>query len=487
MKLKNRRLGIKWNLFLSFVLFSAVLLVLLWLFQIVFLDDFYKSIKTATIKSTAQTIAGNIENEDLQTLLDRLAQSNDVSIRIVDESGMQIFKADNVKENPINNLSPGQIEDYLNRAKAADGSVLVEIDLSKFKNDQYKPGSFTGPVPGRDEGMGSSIVYGQSVTLSDGTRQFILLNTFLTPVSSTVDTLRTQLLYITAILVVLSLGLALILSRRIARPIVNINDRSKELAKGNYEVTFQPSGYKEIAELADTLNHAAVELNKVETLRRELIANVSHDLRTPLTMIRGYAEVMRDLPGENNPENVQVIIDEARRLTGLVNDLLDLSKLQTGSQKLNLQTYNLTESIRTILSRYSKLIDQEGYDLIFEADCEAWVNAEELRIDQVLYNLINNAISFTGDDMKVIVRQTVEDGWVKIEVIDSGDGIPSEKLPYIWDRYYKVDKTHRRSVVGTGLGLSIVKGALDLHQALYGVDSDPQTGSLFWFKLPLAR
>lgn len=486
MKLKNRRLGIKWNLFLSFVLFSAVLLVLLWLFQIVFLDDFYKSIKTATIKSTAQTIAGNIENEDLQTLLDRLAQSNDVSIRIVDESGMQIFKADNVKENPINNLSPGQIEDYLNRAKAADGSVLVEIDLSKFKNDQYKPGSFTGPVPGRDEGMGSSIVYGQSVTLSDGTRQFILLNTFLTPVSSTVDTLRTQLLYITAILVVLSLGLALILSRRIARPIVNINDRSKELAKGNYEVTFQPSGYKEIAELADTLNHAAVELNKVETLRRELIANVSHDLRTPLTMIRGYAEVMRDLPGENNPENVQVIIDEARRLTGLVNDLLDLSKLQTGSQKLNLQTYNLTESIRTILSRYSKLIDQEGYDLTFEADCEAWVNAEELRIDQVLYNLINNAISFTGDDMKVIVRQTVEDGWVKIEVIDSGDGIPSEKLPYIWDRYYKVDKTHRRSVVGTGLGLSIVKGALDLHQALYGVDSDPQTGSLFWFKLPLA-
>ena len=487
MKLKNRRLGIKWNLFLSFVLFSAALLVLLWLFQIVFLDDFYKSIKTSTIKSTAQTIAGNIENEDLQTLLDRLAQSNDVSIRIVNESGSLIYRAENVKENPINNLSTAQITDYLNQAKAADGSVLAVIDLSKFRNDQYKPGSFTGPVPGRDEGMGSSIVYGQSVTLSDGTQQFILLNTFLTPVSSTVDTLRTQLFYITAILVVLSLGLALILSRRIARPIVNINDRSKELAKGNYEVTFEPSGYKEIAELADTLNHAAVELNKVETLRRELIANVSHDLRTPLTMIRGYAEVMRDLPGENNPENVQVIIDEARRLTGLVNDLLDLSKLQTGSQKLNKQNYNLTASIRAILGRYSKLIDQEGYDLTFDADGEAWVNAEELRIDQVLYNLINNAISFTGDDMKVIVRQTIEEGWVKIEVIDSGDGIPSEKLPYIWDRYYKVDKAHRRSVVGTGLGLSIVKGALDLHQALYGVDSDPQTGSLFWFKLPLAE
>jgi len=272
--------------------------------------------------------------------------------------------------------------------------------------------------------MGESMVYGQLVALQDGSRQFILLNAILNPVSSTVDTLRSQLLIITGLLVFLSLGLALILSRRVARPIVRINERSKELAKGNYEVSFSASGYKEIAELADTLNHAARELNKVETLRRELIANVSHDLRTPLTMISGYAEVMRDLPGENNPENIQVIIDEARRLTGLVNDLLDLSRLQAGSQNLNKSTYSLTASIRTIISRYGKLIDQEGYDLSFEAAEDARVHADELRIDQVLYNLINNAISYTGDDRKVTVRQTVAGGRVRIEIIDSGDGVP---------------------------------------------------------------
>jgi signal transduction histidine kinase len=204
-------------------------------------------------------------------------------------------------------------------------------------------------------------------------------------------------------------------------------------------------------------------------------------------MISGYAEVMRDLPGENNPENVQVIIDEARRLTGLVNDLLDLSRLQAGSQKLDLQTYSLTDSIRSILDRYSKLIEQEGFNLKFESDQNALVHADELRIGQVLYNLINNAISYTGEDKRVTVRQTVADGWVRVEIIDSGEGIPADQLPHIWDRYYKAEKTHHRAIVGTGLGLSIVKAALELHQVPYGVDCSLDTGSVFWFKLPLAK
>ena len=133
-----------------------------------------------------------------------------------------------------------------------------------------------------------------------------------------------------------------------------------------------------------TLNYAAKELSKVETLRRDLIANVSHDLRTPLTMITGYSEVMRDLPGENTPENVQVIIDEANRLTTLVNDMLDLSKMQSGAQKLSPSFFDLTESVRDILGRYNKLTD---YDIRFTADRDVTVYADELKISQVVYNL----------------------------------------------------------------------------------------------------
>jgi signal transduction histidine kinase len=486
LKRSKPRIGIKWSLFVSFIVFSAAMLILLWLFQIVFLDNFYRGIKTASIKSTAESLISNINNDELPSLVEQLAQNTEACILIIDRDGNKLYSADVRFDCVIHRMPPEQVSKYYDKALAAGGSSIEYFNRNAFRNPVNDEKIFVGPVPRMDDNMNTSLVFARLATRSDGTEVVVLLNTVLTPVSTTVQTLRVQLIYVTAILLGLSLLLALFLSRRIARPIVRINTVSKELAQGNYAVNFATSGYKEVAELADTLNHAARELDKVEQLRRELIANVSHDLRTPLTMISGYAEAMRDLPGENNPENVQVIIDEARRLTGLVNDLLDLSRLQAGSQHLNLAPYNLTESIRKILDRYGRLTDQEGFILTFEADRDVNVVADELRIDQVLYNLINNAINYTGEDKKITVRQTVMADEVLIEVADSGEGIPADQLPHIWDRYYKVDKTHRRAAIGTGLGLSIVKGALELHHAAYGVDSTPDKGSIFWFKLRLA-
>ena len=222
-------------------------------------------------------------------------------------------------------------------------------------------------------------------------------------------------------------------------------------------------------------------------MSRELIANVSHDLRTPLTMIIAYAEVMRDLPGENSPENVQVVIDEAERLTNLVNDLLDISKLQAGVMQKNAAVYNLTESIEAVLERYNKLKEKDGYSILFEYDRKVCVEADEYKIFQVIYNLINNAINYTGEDKTIWVRQLIKGDSVRIEVTDSGEGIAKDALPYVWDRYYKVDKTHKRAVMGTGLGLSIVKNVLELHDAKYGVESELGKGSTFWFELKIAQ
>ena len=259
------------------------------------------------------------------------------------------------------------------------------------------------------------------------------------------------------------------------------------LAEGNYDVRFGVGGYREIAELSDTLSVAAEELSKTGALQRELIANISHDLRTPLTMIGGYAEMMRDIPGENTPENMQIIIDETKRLTSLVNDLLDISKLQSGTQTLSLSDFNLTETIREVIGRFSKLTEQDGWTIDFTASEEVIVNADRTRILQVVYNFINNAITHSGGDKLVEVRQIVSerDGKkvVRIEVTDHGEGIPEENLKYIWDRYYKVDKTHRRAVTGSGLGLSIVKSILEMHHARYGVESEVGKGSTFWFEL----
>lgn len=292
-------------------------------------------------------------------------------------------------------------------------------------------------------------------------------------------------MYITIIMLILALLLALIISKKISKPIIEINTAAKKLAKGDYNVKFVEGEYKEISELGNTLNYAAKELSINENLRRELIANISHDLRTPLTMITGYAEIMRDLPGENSQENIQIIIDEAKRLTSLVNDVLDISKLESGMQPLKLVEFNLTSSIKDILERYAKFTDQNGYTIRFIHDDDANIYADELRISQVIYNLVNNAITYTGKDKLIIVKQSCSESKVTIEIIDTGDGIPQDKLPYIWDRYYKVSKEHKRAAIGTGLGLSIVKTILDQHHAQYGVKSTVGQGSIFWFELAL--
>jgi len=484
-KLHLRRPGIKWSLFASFLAFSLILVALLWMFQVVFLDRFYRTVKTAQIRRIAATVADNINHSELNTLIDRIAEQGDLSIRIFTVSGSDLASIEIGPASLINHLALTDLFSLYDKTVAAGGEYLEFYNRASFDNDRYDERKFVGNVPPPTDNLLTSLIFCRQVTLDNGTSAVILLNTMLSPVTATVDTLRIQLVYVSLILIILSLGLALLLSRRIARPIVQINEQSKQMAAGDYSVRFAAGDYREIGELADTLNQTVVELGRVEALRRELIANISHDLRTPLTMIRGYAEVMRDLPGENSPENVQVIIDESNRLTSLVNSILDLSKLQSGASQFEPTDYDLTESIRDIIARVGKLTEAEGYQIAYAANEQAVVHADAARIEQVLYNFLTNAIHYAGPDHQIEVRQTVRAGWVRIEVVDHGEGIPEDQLQHIWERYYKSDKLHRRAVMGNGLGLSIVRQILEQHGARYGVDSRPGEGSTFWFELPV--
>lgn len=477
-KLQFKKVSIKWRIFGYFAVFTAAILGLLWVFQVIFLDDFYKAIKIREIQTSAQTLAKHVDSGDFPTAIQSIAQSTQTSILVSSASGARLYEED-VQPNGI--------------FQQFSGRVLSQIYLvvSNEPNQTLFERSDTG---GKDDSAAEelrsrqrrlvSMLHAQIVKRADGSSVLILLNSTVSPVDATVNTLRIQLVYITMIMLVMGLVLALILAKHISHPIVEINATAKALGEGKYEVSFDENGYREAAELARTLNYAAAELNKTETLRRDLIANVSHDLRTPLTMITGYSEVMRDLPGENTPENVQIIIDEATRLTTLVNDMLDISKLQSGTQPFTRTEFNLTQSIRTILLRYAKLTD---YNITFEAQEDVFVDADELKISQVVYNLVNNAITYTGADRVVAIRQELLDGKVRVEVRDTGEGIPQDKLGDIWDRYYKVDKAHKRAQIGTGLGLSIVKTILDLHGGAYGVRSREGSGSTFWFELTIVK
>ena len=476
--------SIRWKVFLYLMGFVGVLLVLLWTFQIVFLEDFYTAIKVRSIQTQVDTITENINDSDLQNLLDHISWTDNFLIRVVDPSGETLAQAGVSRDEMEVHSDPEQLRrDF---ARTQDKGVLVEdrkINLNKLETGGKKL-VFKGEVVPMKQPM-QLITYREIVQKSDGQPVMVVIDSMLTPLAGTVETLRVQLIYISALMVMLAAGMAVLLSRKVARPIVSINAAAKELAKGQYDVTFAGGGYQEVDELAGTLNYAAQELGKTDQLRRELVANVGHDLRTPLTLITGYAEVMQDLPGENTPENLQIIIDEARRLSALVSDILDLSKLESGVQKMDWQPVALTQSIRGILTRYGCLVGQDGYQIHLDTQEEVWVEGDAVRLEQVLYNLVNNAIHYTGPDKSITITQTVADGWVTVTVADTGEGIAPEQLPLIWDRYYKIDKNHRQTAVGSGLGLSIVKGVLEQHHARYGVDSVVGEGSRLWFALPV--
>jgi signal transduction histidine kinase len=482
LKQNNKKLSIKWRLFIYLSIFTAVTLLLLWLLQVVLLDSIYKTIKIDRIKLSAESIGKNIDDDDLQELIERISQDSDISVIVVDEAGKLLHSSETIPGSFINRMTASQFYSLIENAQL-NGGAYMESTGRKVIRDEWNNNGFSKLVNPQSRGMIESIVYTKLVTKNNGIQVAIVLNAIISPVNATVQTIRIQLIFVTIIMLIFALVLALIISKKISKPIIRINTSSKELAKGNYQVHFDTIGYREIAELGETLNYATIELSKTENLRRELIANISHDLRTPLTMITGYAEIMRDLPGENIPENLQIIIDEAKRLETLVDDMLDISKLRAGVKELNIEEYNFTESIRNILKRYVKLIKQDGYTIKFIYDSDVLVKADELKISQVIYNLINNSITHTGKNKSVIVRQSINNGKVRLEVIDTGEGIPEDKFKDIWDRYYKVDIEHKRAKVGTGLGLSIVKTILEMHHATYGVKSDMGQGSIFWFEL----
>lgn len=472
--------SIKWRLFGYLVLFIAIPVALLWFFQIAFLEQFYTRIKVNDVEDAAATIVDNIENEDIGSLIDRVAHANDVSIGVYESDGTPLYSSSFGPESGVPMDTQSVVQYYLD-AQANNGSLLQYFMKPPIPDLEYP--EFVGKFPPHSQRMGKSIAYARLVSTTDGQQKLVLVNTVITPVDATVRTLRAQLIYTTLILLILSLFLAVLMSRRISRPIIKTTAAAKQLAKGNYHTVFEAHGYSEIVELSKTLNFAASEMSKVERLRQELISNVSHDLRTPLTMITGYSEMMRDIPGENTPENVQIIIDEASRLSQLVSDMLDISQLQSGGQAVKLGCCNLTQSIRDVMERYARLTVQDGYHIRFYAEEDVYVNCDLGRMMQVVYNLINNAINYTGEDKRVEVRQAADENHVRIEVMDTGDGINEKDIPYIWDRYYKVDKTHKRATIGTGLGLSIVRSVLDLHDATYGVESTVGKGSVFWFQL----
>lgn len=452
-KLKNK-------VWLYLVLFLLVILAFLWIFQVVLLNAYYEW----SVKSKLDEVANQIfnTNEVFISTLDKLAYNNDICIEVMDKNRTIVYSSN-----------------YFYKGCLEEGNKSYSLYKDHFIDNNFSKKTYLIKNSRSDTKT--------LVKAIKNANYYIFMNASLEPIGTTSTILMSQLKYVTAIVLILSLFVAYFISSKISKPILKISKSVKKMAKGDYNVDFNYSGnIEEIDELSDVLKNAANELDKTESLRREFLANVGHDLKTPLTMVKAYAEMVRDVTYKDEKkrnENLNVIIEETDRLNILVNDILELSKLQSNTVKLEYEQFDLDLLISSILKRYDILVSKEGYSICYEGIPNTLVMADKKRVEQVLYNLINNAIQYTGKDKIVRIYLKKNNEKIRIEVKDTGSGIDLEDLDSIWDKYYKIDKKYKRNRVGSGIGLSIVKSVCLNHGFKYGVESSKNKGSTFWFEI----
>lgn len=458
--------SIRFTFWKYFVGFAALILVILWLLQTVFLNQFYETMKIREIDKIGHELMNDFGREDFPTRILITAFTKGIGIRVIDEDGWKVYPDD--KSNGLfeqrYRMGSSQFNRYFGNL---DERKRSKIFTEKFQGSENNELIFTGIL-----GVENHHIY------------YIWISTPLEPVESTVDILKKQLLIVSVMSLALALFLSYFISNRLARPLVKMSKTAKELGEGNMDVEFEQGQYTEIDELAKMLNHATDELAKTIEMRKDLIANVSHDLKTPLTVIKSYGEMIRDISGGNEEmrnRHIDTIINEADTLTNLVNDLLDLSKAESELEDIKMLPFDLELTVEEVLHRFDILSEKEGYEFEVDVRGDATILGDESKIRQVLYNFISNAINYSKDKKKVIIRLISDDERTLCEVRDFGMGIDEDKIDHIWDRYYRVRDNHSRLTVGTGLGLYIVKNILELHNFEYGVRSKKGEGSTFYF------
>ena len=459
----------------------AVLITVIWLLLVVFLQNFYEFAKEGQVKKTQNQYISLLEKSDnLSAAYDEimnLAKKGDSFVEVYDSDKKLILS-------PFMYITQNE---FFGRRVTSNDVVTTYAMPSVIQSME-------------DNGQKSHIIKLQSPKNGD-IATIVLINTFknggntyyiasrasLLPLHDTRLIFNRFYMIILAVLLIMSLILSFVFAEFVTKPITRISNAAKQVAKGNYSVIIPSSGRKdEMSLLTDDFNHMTKEIAKVDNIRKDLLANVSHELKTPLTMIRGYAETIKDLTGENKEKRekqLDIIIDESDRLSELIGNILDLSQLQTGKIEFEKQIFNLSELVQNIISKYD-IFGDKGYEIHAQISPDIYVSGDARRIEQVVCNLTDNAINHSDLSGPITISLKKNDT-AHLSVTNFGEVIDKENINHIWDRYYRIDKSGKRRVTGTGLGLSIVKEILTAHGFKFGVTSSTETGTTFFVDFPI--
>jgi len=298
----------------------------------------------------------------------------------------------------------------------------------------------------------------------------------------TENLLRVPHLLFMAVSLAVGTVLAFVISRRPLKPLQEIMDATDKIASGDYSVRVQPNGIESFRELGERFNHMAEELSSVEMLRSDFVNNFSHEFKTPIVSIRGFAKALKwdELLPEEREEYLDIIISESQRLADLSNSVLYLSKIEKQTIVTDVSRINISEQIRQVVALLYKKLSEKNISVIFDAD-EKYLACNEELVRQVWLNLLDNAIKFSPNDGKITIRIAEFNSNIIVTVADEGPGVSAEMQKHIFDKFYQGENSHTQ--MGNGLGLAIVRRIVELHGGSVKVSSDGKKGSVFTVEL----
>ena len=482
--------SIKWQVTAVFAGLLIVLILALMMINLRFLEPYYINNKKVAFIEMYQELNtagedGSIENEDVSTELAHLAEENNISFLVSDQTLEKVFT--NV-QNP--ELLRNQLVGYLLNQAQKQGKVLE-------KTNDYEISQSFDPWNQKEYiDMWGHI----------GNDNQFLLRSPVEGIRESAEISNRFLVYIGSVLGILALVLVWYFSKRMTKPLLELTALSDRMANLDFEAKYNSGGKNEIGELGanfnrmseklestiselkkanNSLKHDIEQKEKIEQMRTEFLGNVSHELKTPIALIQGYAEGLKEGVSDD-PDSRQfycdVIMDEAAKMNQMVKNLLTLNQLEFGDEDIVFERFDITELIRGILQSMEILAQQAEAQVIFGLREPVYVWADEFKVEQVLRNYISNAFHHVDGEKVVEVKVMKGPDKARVSVFNTGQPIPEEDLAHIWDKFYKVDKAHTREYGGNGIGLSIVKAIMESFHQEYGVNNY-DNGVEFWFEL----
>ncbi len=461
------RIVLKWGGSIL-LLFLIVLIPFGYLFHVIYSNLYYRDVEKEIDELSVRyaNAMTTVEDDEILRMFITLAAFTNNEVYIVDRNGSI------VADSGIPGIVTGENIQEKERLQLENGKPI-------YKEFQYLPSTERYLVSGKPIFNGSSFQGGIFVLSS------------LDAIDHSISQVRRLTVGAGIAAFFIGSGFIFMLSRKISAPLIEMEKATRKISKGDLKIRVNEHSNDEIGQLANAINDLAVELDRYQSNRQEFFAAISHELRTPITHLEGYANVLKHklyASEEEKQQYLSIISDETKRLIHLINDLFDLAKAEEDQLAMKNEKVNIVQVIRSVIEKVHLQASAKGLAIENRLPAQEIVIAgDEKRLEQIFINLFENAIQYSEEGKIMVCVRTLTEDHVEIQLSDSGIGIPEEDLPYIFERFHRVEKSRSREYGGTGLGLSIVKKLVNLQKGTIEAYSRLGEGTTFVIRFPLLQ